>query len=435
MIDSKYSKWAIAICGTLAANIAAAESWPTWRGDLQGSGLVSVGANTYPQEWGAEQNVLWKSSLPDRGNSSPIIWEDKLFVTQATESEGLREVWCLDRNTGEVLWKNGVTFKEKESTHSTNPYCAASPVTDGKHVVATFGSAGVFCFDMDGELVWKKDLGPQEHMWGNASSPRIWNDRVFVYHGPGQRAFLIALGLKDGTTLWRSAKPEINTLVRTDNFRGNPNGVVCSFSAPILIKVENGPNAGREELIMSFPGQTRAFDPKSGEVLWFCDGLNPLVYTSPIYGEGLVVVMGGYGGTSMAIEPGGAGDVTATHRKWTRERDGSKLGSGLIYKGKIFAVNMNGLAECYDLKTGSVLWDERLRGPGSDNGSWSSLTRLGENIYSMNKSGDTIIFKASDKFETVRSNTLKDTTNATPAFADGKIYIRTDKALWAIGLK
>ncbi len=422
----------LGVVGLSVSILSAGDSWPSWRGNQEGSGIVDSKTDSYPTVWGPEKNVLWRTDLPDRGNSSPIVWKDKIFVTQATESTGRREVWCLDRKSGDILWKNGTTYKGEESTHPTNPYCAASPVTDGEQVVATFGSAGVFCFNMEGEVVWKKDLGPQKHMWGNASSPLIWKDRVFVYHGPGEEAFFVALNLKDGSEIWRQPKPEIDTSIRTDNFRGNANGVVCSFSAPILIEVETGPNAGRKELIMSFPGQVQALDPESGKTLWYCNGLNPLVYTSPVYGEGLLVVMGGYAGTSLAVKPGGSGDVTQTHRVWIKERDGSKLGSGVIHEGLIFVVNMNGLAECFDLKTGELVWDERLRGKGSDNGSWSSLALVGDLIYSMNKSGDTLIFKAADQFELVESNTLKETTNATPAFVDGQIILRTDKAVWAV---
>lgn len=409
----------------LILDVAQAAHWPSWRGP---SGDSVSAEKTVPQQWSATNNVRWRVDLPDRGNSSPVVWGNKVFVTQAIEKEHRRTLMCFDRANGKLLWQSGVTYAEPEDTHETNPYCAASPVTDGERVVVTYASAGVYCYDFNGKEVWRRDLGKQVHSWGNASSPVIHGDICFIYHGPGDKSVLYALNKKTGETIWQYAEPVPKQEGRTDGFRGNLKGMTGTFSTPMLIKAGQ-----RDELVMTFPNQIVSFEPRTGKELWRCDGLNPLVYTSPLYGEGVIVGMGGFLGTTIAVKPGGEGDVTATHRLWQTERTKNRLGSGVIHQGHVYVLNTPGIAECIELATGKVVWEERVQGVGAKSESWSSMILVGDLIYILNQSGDTTILKASPKFEIVTVNTVKEPSNSTLAISNGELFIRTHEALWCIG--
>jgi outer membrane protein assembly factor BamB len=199
---------------------------------------------------------------------------------------------------------------------------------------------------------------------------------------------------------------------------------------PIVIRVNR-----REELIMSWPKRVAACDPKTGSELWTCSGLNPLVYTSPLYADGIIVAMGGFMGMSLAVKAGGAGDVTQSHRLWHHEKTKQRIGSGIIHGRHIYILNDPGVAECFELDTGRLVWEERLMGRGPDNSSWSSMVSAGDRLYAINHSGDTFVLKASPKFELLAVNSLGEPDNASLAVSDGDIFIRTHKALWCIAEK
>jgi outer membrane protein assembly factor BamB len=405
-------------------NAAVAANWPAWRGE---NGLGIAQESKLPLKWSATENVLWKVPLPERGNSTPVVWKDKIFLTQAVDER--RTVMCLDRQSGKTLWQSGTSYNEKEETHETNPYCSASPVTDGERVIAWFGSAGVFCYDMNGKELWRVDLGKQSHIWGFASSPLIHGDLCIMYFGPGEGAALVALDKGTGKEKWRTKEPPVQQRARTDGFRGQKDGVICSFSSPILAEASS-----RTELVMSYPQLVCAYDPKTGKELWRCDGLNELIYTSPIAGEGVVVAMGGFLGTTVAVKGGGKGNVTGTHRLWRHERTKNRLGSGVVYNGHVYILNTEGIAECLDLQTGKTLWQERVKGAGPKSESWSSMVLAGDRIYVLNQSGDTVVLKAAPKFEVLAVNPLEnELTNSSHAISDGQIFIRTHKHLWCIG--
>jgi outer membrane protein assembly factor BamB len=405
---------------------ALAANWPGWRG---ADGLGIAHEQSLPMKWSATENIRWKMDLPDRGNSTPIVWGERIFLTQALEKENRRTVMCFNRADGRLLWQQGVTWAEKEESHPTNPYCSASPVTDGERVIAWFGSAGVVCYDFNGKELWRRDLGKQEHEWGYGSSPLLYHDLCILYHGPANPGFLIALDKRTGRTVWKAVEPPLQKRPRTDGFRGNDNGVVGSFASPILAKP-----AGRDEVIMSYAQVVVSYNPKDGRELWRCDGLNELIYASPVAGEDVVVAMGGFSGTSIAVNAGGEGDVTQSRRLWQAVRTKNRLGSGVIHQGHLYVLNTPGVAECVDLKTGKMIWEERLPGKGPKTESWSSMVLANGLIYILNQSSDCIVLKASPKFEVVGVNTLDFTlTNASVVPSDGELFVRTHKHLWCIG--
>lgn len=404
----------------------ATNNWPSWRGDNAASGITTQAK--LPLEWAADKNVAWRIDLPDRSNSTPVIWGDRIFVAQAIEKENFRGLMCFSKKDGKLLWKKGVSYDKKETTHPSNPYCSASPTTDGERVVVSYGSAGLYCYDMDGKELWQRDFGPIHSIWGNAASPVIYGDLCIYYHGPDQTKGLIAAVDKTtGKTIWEFKEPEWKPGPRTDGFKGRDEGsVIGSWSTPVIVPTKAG-----DQLVMSFPLQLKAFDPKSGKELWTSDGLNPLVYTSPMFGDDTVVAMGGFHGNTLAVKTGGTGDVTQSERTWHKVRDNGGIGTGVITGGHIYYQDGGGKVSCVELQSGKVLWEQKLPGGGQ---TWGSLLLSGDHVYTLSQSGETVVFKAEPKaFEQVAHNKIGEKTNSSIAVSDGQLFIRTWQGLWCIG--
>jgi outer membrane protein assembly factor BamB len=430
-----------AAIGTLVAGstmAGLAENWPAWRG-AEGSGICRE--TKLPLRWSTNENVRWRVPLPDRGNSTPIIWGKRVFVSQATESR--RTLMCFDRRDGKLLWQAGPTWTEKEPTYPDNPPCTPSPVTDGRRVIAWFGSAGVFSYNFAGRELWHRDLGRQTHVWGYAASPVLYRGLCFVNFGPGQRSFLVALDQQTGKTVWQSDAPAVAPDARWEDFGGDskyanqPGGlkvseIAGSWATPLIVRA-----GAQDELVVPFPTRLMAFAPKTGKPLWTCGGPNIGIYSSPFFGEGIVALSAnGLTNVVMAVRPGGRGDVIATHRLWIQRPGNSKtcLGAGVIHQGHIFQMNMMGFAECRDLKTGAIVWDERLTGTGARNASWSAPVLSGERLYAANQNADVFVLRAGPKFECLATNSIGgEPMNASLAIADGEIFLRTDMHLWCIG--
>ena len=404
----------------LLPNFGKSENWPTWRGDFAGSGITTE--KDLPTTWGREKNVRWRIDLPDRGNSTPTIWGDKIFVTQPIEKDNWRGIMCYHRADGKFLWKNGFVYDKEERTHRDNPYCSASPATDGKIVVAAYGSAGVAAYDFEGNELWRRDLGPIDHTWGHSTSPVLYQDLVIIYHGPSKGAFLAALDTKTGETVWQFDEPDWKPAARTDGFRGRDDqGVIGSFSTPILVN-----DGDRDLLVMSFPMEMKAFDPASGEVVWTAEGLNPLVYSSPLEHNGVIVAMGGYSGNSIGTDLKGK-------RLWQEIRHFGGIGTGVTKDGYMYAQNSGGVVHCVKMETGETVWKDRLPGAGK---SWGSFVLSGDLIYTLSQPGDSVVFKANpEKLEVVSQADLGERTNSSIVVSNGELFIRTYEGLWCISKK
>jgi outer membrane protein assembly factor BamB len=406
-----------------------AADWPSWRGPNQNQVSPDRG---FPLEWawskdGPAKNIRWRIPLPEAGNSTPIVWGDRVFVTQAVDDGRRRTVIAFDRATGRQLWQSGVTRDVADSRHETNPHCAASPVTDGERVVASFASAGVVAYDFAGKELWKADLGPQTHGWGQGSSPVIQGDRVFVYHGPGKDSALYSLDRRTGAVQWKVALPEESPAERFDGFAGKSDGAKGSFSTPLVV-----PSGGREEIILPVANQLRAFAPADGRSLWTCQGMNPLVYTSASYGEGRIVAMGGFFGSVIILPPGGSGDVTSRRTFYEQRAKKHRIGSPIIHQGHVYLAATEGFLQCLKLDTGEMLWEERLKASGSDPATWGSLVLAGDRFYLVNHSGDTLVVRAAPKFEVLASNPVGELSNSTLALSNGEIFLRTHSALYCV---
>jgi outer membrane protein assembly factor BamB len=395
-----------------------AENWPGWRGP-RGDGTSAE--KNLPTEWSTTKNVKWKAKLPSPGNSSPVVWGDRVFVTQSIDKEGTeRAVICFDRKDGAVVWQKAVPFKGKEPTHATNPFCAATPVTDGERVIASHGSAGLVCYDMAGKQLWHRDLGNFIHIWGNAASPILHGDLVILNCGPGERTSLRAFNKKTGEDAWEVQE------------QGGKEGKtqadwIGSWSTPRVVTVQ-----GKDQLLMSWPNVLKAHDPKTGEVLWSCKGLSKLVYTSPVVGGDVVVAMSGYGGAALATKLGGTGDMTANRLWHHTQSNPQRIGSGVVIGDHLYMANAGpGTIQCIDLKTGRDAWEKQTLGVAC----WGSLVHADGKLYTTDQNGDTFVLAAKPTFELLARNKLGEKCNASPAVSEGDIFIRTFNHLWCIGKK
>ncbi|OAI56564.1 serine/threonine protein kinase [Verrucomicrobiaceae bacterium SCGC AG-212-N21] len=411
----------LAILGTaltLSAAPASAANWPSWRGPTHDG--VTEEANL-PTKWSAKENVKWKVSLPERGNSTPVVWGDKVFLTQNIGDK--RGMICFDKKSGKQLWDFGTTWTKSELSHGTNPFCSASPATDGERVITFYGSAGLFCHDMNGKELWKRtDLGDLHHIWGYGSSPVIEGDRVFLNFGPGENTTLFCFDKKTGKTLWKHEEPG------GASGEGSNKKWLGYWGDPVLKKIGN-----HDELFMVYPNRACAFDPATGKELWTCAGPSLLTYNTPLVDNGIMYILSSYGGSGVAVKAGGKGDVTSSQRVWHLPKVQQRIGSPVIYEGHYYILLDGGIAECRDLKTGEVVYSERLKGPGPTGQNWSSVVRSGDKLYAVNQGGDAFIWKASPKFELLATNSLGEKVIGSIAVSDGLLFIRSHQNLWCIG--
>lgn len=401
-----------------------AEDWPAWRGP-QGTGHSAE--SRAPLTWSASQSVKWKVPLDGPGNSSPIVVRGRVLITHAPAGTSLRGLRCYDRRTGELLWKHEVPWAEEEKTHQTNPPCSSSPVSDGQRVVAWYGSAGLWCYDLEGKVLWQRDLGRVEHIWGYGSSPVLHGDHVILNFGPGLNAFVVALDKHTGREVWRREFPDQKSET-IDEYRG-------SWSTPVLLPGQgeragsgDAPGHAGDLVLLSLPQRLWAVDLQTGEDRWSCGGLSNLVYTSPLIGERAVVVMCGYGGPALAVPFGGRGDQTE-QVLWRHPRNPQRVGSGVIVGRHLYILNEPGIAWCLDVNSGEKTWEQRL---GSGN-SWCSMVHAAGRLYITNTAGTTFVLAPDPSAcRVLAENPLGELTRASPAFSDGEIFIRTYQHLYCI---
>jgi outer membrane protein assembly factor BamB len=396
-----------------------ADNWPAWRGPT-GQGHSSE--KDVPLKWSGKENVRWKTALPDTGNGSAIVWGKRVFITQATDKGKKRGIMCFDRENGSILWHTSIPFDGNEPTHDTNPCGSATPVTDGQRVITSLGSAGLLCCDFEGKKLWHRQLGPMIHIWGNASSPVLYGDLAILWCGPGEKQALVAFHKKTGEPVWQHNVP------------GGKSGIakgeqwIGSWSTPVIVRVGE-----RDELILGVPYKVKGFDPKTGKELWLCEGLGPLVYTSPVVSaEGVVVAMSGFHGPALAVRAGGTGDVTKTHRVWVHPRPlPQRIGSAVIIGTHAYLINEQGMAQCFELNTGKDIW--KLARITSQ--TWGSLIDVAGRLYVTNTAGETVVLAAGLERVILARNQLGERVLASIAVADGKLFIRGYKHLYCIGKK
>jgi len=406
------------ICFVLTtAQAVQSANWPAWRGP-NNDGISPD--KQLPLRWSQDSKFVWRAPLPEAGNSTPIIWGDHVFLTQALEGGKRRALIALRRDDGSKLWQQELPCPVMETTHRQNPPCSGSPVTDGEAVFVHFASAGVAAYDFSGKQLWHRDFGPVLHKWGNGSSPILYKDLLIVYQGPGQPTFLTALDKRTGKTIWSVDETAINS------------PIFGSWSTPVIVTVN-----GFDELIMPLPGDRiggeglfKAYEPTTGKELWRCYGLGTEVYAMPIVSPtgDIVVGISGHNGPTMAVRIGGRGDVTNTHRLWRHaDKLPQRVGTGIIHDGHLYLADAPGFVQCLKVQSGEVVWKERL-----DGNVWGSMLLADGRLYVSNLEGQTFVLTASPKFQLLATNEMREPIYAAPAAANGQILLRTWKNLYCI---
>lgn len=390
---------------------AAAENWPRYRGPA-GTGH-HVGA-ALPTKWSAD-NIRWRVELPGEGHSSPVNWEQRIFLTAAADKGRARLVLALDARDGRLLWEKSIPCEAPGKTHAMNGFATPTCAVDGQRVVAFFGRAGIHCFDLDGKPLWSQSLGEFPGPWGVAASPLFTGDRVIQNCDAQGASSIVALDKQTGRIAWRTSRGE------------KPMG---GWSTPIEIRTDT-----RAELVVNSETGLDAYDPATGKPLWNCRGFNGRGEPMPDYAHGLLFALNGKAGDIYAVRPGGAGDVSDSHRAWHTPRPKVRdIPAPLVVGQRLFAIDMKGNATTYDSPSGKVLWTERIPGAFT-----ASPVESGGLIYINTEAGETLVIRPGPKFDLVARNSLGDRPGelfrASLAPINGRIYLRSNRALYCVGDK
>jgi outer membrane protein assembly factor BamB len=419
---------------------ASGGNWPQWRGPA-GTG-VSTEKNL-PTEWSATKNIKWKTPIAGRSHSSPIVWGNKIFVTTAIEGEvvpgakavkhmnGDKEflhpdsigadrnhvfkVICLNATTGQILWEQkafeGTPY---DNRHRKSSFAASTPATDGKYVYAFFGSEGLYAYDMSGKLAWKADLGKLGTVgMGTGTSPILHENLVLMQcdEDNGEASFIVALDKKTGKEVWKT-----------------PRKVQVSWATPILVRTVK-----RAELITSGTEAIVAYDPATGKELWRHKGVESNAIPSPVANNEVVFLSAGFPEKIvMAIRLGAAGDLTdSANVAWKHSKGTAYVPSPILYGDYLYLTTDRGILSCLNAKTGELIYEGgRVPIPATFT---ASPVAFGGKILLTSEDGDTFIINAGPKHEVLGSNSVGEPVYASPAIADGRIFIRGEKNLYAIG--
>jgi outer membrane protein assembly factor BamB len=395
------SRLTAAVIVVLGVTSAVAEEWPAWRGP-RGDGISSETA--LPSHWSATDNVVWKVPIPGKGHSSPIVWGERIFLTTCLENQEERVLLCLNRLDGHVLWQREVVKAKLEAKHDLNSYASATPVTDGRHVWVTFYDEPhmlVFCYDVDGMLVWRRSPGEFYSKHGFCSSPVLYKDLVIINGDQDAEAWIVALEKNTGVERWRTDRPN-----RTR-----------SYCTPLIVEA-----GGRERLVMTGSKCVAGYDPSTGKQLWLLDGPTEQFVASMVFTDGVLFLTAGFPTYHiMGLRPDG-------HVLWHDTRGAGYVPSPIAHGKYFFVVNDNGIASCLEARTGKRMWQERLGKHHS-----ASPVSVADYLFFPDDAGTTYVVRAAPKFEVVSRNRLGEECYASPAIAHGQLFIRTLHHLWCIG--
>ena len=388
-----------------------AKYWPRWRGP-SGQGHAQPGA--YANTWSPTRNIKWRVPLPGAGNSSPIVWGDRIYLTAAQNGGAKLSLIAFNRADGKLLWETVIPQQGSEHVHPKNGHASATPVTDGRMIYASFGRHGLVGFDMTGRIVWHRRFGPIDNYHGPAGSPVLYNDRVFLYQdhdgSTAQRAFVAAFDARTGNVIWET-----------------PRSQTVGWGTPVVISTGT-----RDELVVNSQQRVTAYDPGSGKELWSVRGMTYEVIPTPVVGEGLVFASSGRAGPTFAIRPGGSGDVTSTHVAWSTPKGSPFVPSGVVHEGLLYLVNdMQSILTVYEAKTGGLVYQGRLGVAQRESFSASPVV-VNDELFFTNDEGETFVVKAGRQFSLLHTNSLGERTLASPALVDGIWYWRTATHLLAI---
>ncbi len=409
----------------LITSPAMAENWAHWRGPI-GNG-VAIDAHP-PTEWGPTKNIRWKVELPGRENSSPIIWGDQVFVTTAEVVEPAKgegtlptlafKLLCFNRADGKLRWeRTAIEAQPHEGSHATSGFASASPCTDGEFVYAHFGSRGLYCYTLAGEVIWKREFGQMTvlNRFGEGSSPTLAGDKLIVpwdHIGPSA---LYALNKRTGDILWKQDRDELT----------------C-WATPLVVE-----HSGRQQIIMNGQKFARSYDLETGDELWRCSGQTVRPIGSPAFANGIVYVCSGFQGAYLgAFRLDGKGDIQGTKSVvWERKEDQPDMASPLLVSGRLYLhKKKTAILSCVEAATGRVIFPATRIPELGDAAVYSSPVAAGGYVYLTTINGTTVVMKDSDQIEVVATNTLDEFIGATLAPVDDELFIRGAKHLYCVGV-
>jgi outer membrane protein assembly factor BamB/ankyrin repeat protein len=426
-----------------------AMSWPSFRGMLAAG--VADGQNP-PTTWSAEkaQNIKWKTPIPGMAHASPVIWGNRVFITTSISSDtssklrvGLYgdvapdkdlskhtwKVYVLDKKSGKIIWeRTAYEGIPKVKRHTKATQANSTPATDGKHLVVLFGAEGLYCYDLDGKLLWKKDVGvldggwfyDPDYQWGHGSSPIIYKNLVIVQCDIQKNSFIAAYDLKDGKQVWLTPRDEIP-----------------SWGTPTIHE-----GKGRVELITNGTKYIRGYDPLTGKELWKLGGNSEITTPTPFVAHDLIFVTSGYRPIQpiYAIRTGASGDISLkeneesnAHIAWSKKRGGPYMPTPIVYGDYLYTCANNGTLTCYNAKTGEQIYRERLGGKGSGYAFTASPIAADDKLYFTSEDGEIYVVKAGPQYELIATNSMGEVCMATPAISEGMIFVRTQGHVYGIG--
>ncbi len=427
-------------------SLSSPPGWPSFRGWFARG--IAEGYRT-PVQWNGEtlQNVQWKVPIQGMGHSSPVVFGDRIFLTSAVSGKGKQDlrvglygditpveettvyswmVFCLDRKTGRIIWERTAhTGIPKIKRHPKSTHANPTPATDGKHVVAFFGSEGLYCYDPDGKLLWSKDLGVLDSgyyvvpsaQWGTGSSPVIYEDAVFLQCDVEKNPFVASFRLKDGREIWRTPRSDVPT-----------------WSTPTIHK-----SANRLLLILNGYREAAGYDAKTGKRLWQLSGGGDIPVPTPVVANDLIFLTNAHGPMSpiYAIRLTAVGDISLNnsarrnpHIVWSETRGGAYMQTPLVYGDFLYICQDHGVLSCYEANTGKRVYQMRL-GSGGTGFTASGVAADGK-LYYTSEEGDVYVVKAGPEFQLLATNSMGEVCMATPAISEGTLYFRTRANLIAI---
>ncbi len=445
-MNFQWRAYTVLALGVFAASCAHASNWPQFRGP--GSRGLDE-SQTLPTTWNIEkgENVRWQTAVPGLSHASPIVWGERVYLATAVKAgeaelkvglygditpleEKEAHQWrllALDKVTGKILWNTlGYEGVPRAKRHPKATPCNSTPATDGSRIAAIFGSEGLFCFDMAGKLVWKKDLGPMDSgfylvpaaQWGFASSPVIKDGKVIVLCDVLTNSFLAAFHLADGREIWRTARKDVPT-----------------WSTPALVDT-----GGRTQIVINGWHYTGGYDFATGQNLWRLDGGGDIPVPTPVYDQGLIYLTSAHGRYApiRAVRPDAKGDITPEDPGktnaavvWAYARRGNYMQTPIVLGDLLFACNDAGAVSCFDAHTGLVYFTHRLGSAGP--GFTASPVSDGRHLYFTSEQGMVFVLAVTNKYSLVATNGMNSTCLATPAISDGNLFFRTRDKLIAIG--
>ncbi len=427
----------LALCTALTAQTGVNDpaQWGQWRGPLA-TGVAPLG--TPPLEWSETRNIRWSTEIPGLGHASPIVWGPHVFVVTAVpfgppvpppaeRDPGAHDnmapkqamkfmLLAIRRSDGQVAWRRELaTGRPHEGTHETGSWASNSPITDGEHIIVSFGSMGLFCTDMTGAVVWRKDLGDMStrHGHGEGSSPALYEGTLIVNWDHEGQSFICALDKHTGAERWRVPRDEMT-----------------SWATPVIVEVD-----GAVQAIVAATGKTRGYDVATGRIVWECGGLSRNVVASPVAADGVVYFGNSYDWQAMkAVRLSRAhGDVTGSAEAiaWSIDKHTPYVPSPLLYGDRLYFIkHLQQFVTCLEARGGRhVFGPKRLPDMGMI---FASPVGAADRVYITSRNGTTIVLHHGDAFEVLATNTLGDSFSASPAIVGGELYLRGERRLYCI---